>query len=308
MMSKECSGIGVAQIALRVDKTAMRYPGMLVVGILAVRGALCAAESWTPLFNGKDLEGWRTWLAKPHESVAVPSEPRDDSGHYLKPLGWDRDPLGVFTVAEIDGQAAIHVSGQIMGCLETKSTYGDYHLRLQFKWGEKRWAPRAQTPRDSGLLYHVHSEPGFSSGIWPRSIEFQIQEHDCGDLYAIGLQITVLAKLREQLPPIYDPQGEPILFRQVKPIGNRCVRLGDFEKPCGEWNTLDLICLGDESIHVVNGHIVMRLAKAQRIDGANPEPLKSGNILLQSEGAEVFYRNVELRPIKTIPLEYAEKS
>jgi hypothetical protein len=72
-------------------------------------------------------------------------------------------------------------------------------------------------------------------GNWPRSIEFQIREHDMGDLYALGMQITVRARTHENLW-LYDPKGEPTVFVQRRPIGNRSVKLEDAEKPRGESN------------------------------------------------------------------------
>jgi hypothetical protein len=87
----------------------------------------------------------------------------------------------------VDGHPAIRISGEVFGELRTKESFSNYHLRLQFKWGEKKWPPRdaAATPRDSGLLYHVHSAPVEGGRLWARSIELQIQEHDVGDLYAL---------------------------------------------------------------------------------------------------------------------------
>jgi len=226
-------------------------------------------------------------------------------------LGRNRDPLKVFTVEMVGGQPAIHVSGQGFGTLTTTETFTNFHLRLQVKWGEKRWANRAKSRRDAGLLYFVHGEPGFRSETWPRSIEFQIQERDFGDLYAVATQITVRARKETQganhrTVYIYDPKGEPTLFVEKKPIGNHCAHLMNAEKPRGEWNTLDLICFNGDSIHVVNGRVVMRLHNAQRLDGAEPAPLRSGAISLQTEGAEVFYRNVEIKPITKIPDEFVE--
>jgi hypothetical protein len=131
-----------------------------------------------------------------------------------------------------------------------------------------------------------------------------------GDLYAIGCQMTVMARrpdpARRQF--FYDPvNGVPTDFIEQLPIGNRCIKGSDEEKPSGEWNTVELVCLGDESIHIVNGKVVMRLRKATRLDGAAPATLSAGKILLQSEGAEIFYRNVEIQPITAIPPEFAEK-
>ncbi len=105
----------------------------------------------------------------------------------------------------------------------------------------------------------------------------------------------------------YDPAAAPVDFKQGKPIGNRCVRLADFEKPAGEWNTIELVCTGGDSIHVVNGHVVMRLKDARRKgDYGDWLPLSEGRICLQTEGAEIYYREVEIRPITAVPAEYKE--
>ena len=127
-----------------------------------------------------------------------------------------------------------------------------------------------------------------------------------GDLYALGAQIIVNARQEGRLW-LFEPKGAPVLFVQKAPIGNRCVKLGDPEKPKGEWNTLDLICFNGDSIHVVNGVVVMRLHGAQRLDGPAPAPLASGQISLQTEGAEVFYRDVAVQRITAVPAEFAEK-
>jgi hypothetical protein len=51
----------------------------------------------------------------------------------------------------------------------------------------------------------------------------------------------------------------------------------------------------------------MRLKKATRLDGEKPVPLTAGKVLLQSEGAEVYFRDVEIQPITAVPAEFAEK-
>jgi hypothetical protein len=244
------------------------------------------------------------FMTKPDRTWNVPGLKRDEQGNYLEPIGKNRDPLKVFVVENVDGRPAIHVSGQGFGVITTVETFANFHLRLQVKWGEKKWGAKLHAPRDCGLLYFCHGEPGFDHETWPRSIEFQIQEHDMGDLFALGAQITVPARPQGKLW-FYDPSGAPTLFVQKPPAGNRCVKLADAEKPLGEWNTLDLVCLGDTSIHIVNGKVVMRLHDAQRLDGAAPAPLTSGQISLQTEGAEVYYRDIEIRPITAIPAEFA---
>src|SRR5258706_16113034 len=185
-------------------------------------------------------------MNKPHPSWDVPGMRRGTNGVYLEVIGKNRDPLKVFSVDNVDGQPAIHVSGQGFGTLTTTKTFTNFHLRLQVKWGERRWGSRTNAVRDCGLLYFVHGEPGYRGETWPRSIEFQIQEHDIGDLYAIASQITVPVRREPgangRTNYVYDPKGEPVLFVEKKPVGNRCIKLLDAEKPKGEWNTLDLIC------------------------------------------------------------------
>lgn len=272
---------------------------------------ILSAGDWRPLFNGRDLAGWETYLGKPHASAEVPGLARDAKGAYTEAIGKDRDPLGNFTVTEVDGGPAIHISGQGFGYLASREVFGNYHLRLQFKWGVRKWPPREAVVRDSGLLYHVHGEPAASSGVWPASVELQIQEKDCGDLYAIVTRVTVPARSfttpDNKTLHQYDPAGAPVEFKQERPVGNRCVRLADFEKPAGEWNTIELVCVGGDSIHVVNGHVVMRLHDARRAgEGGEWLPLAAGRVALQTEGAEVYYRAVEIRPITAVPAEFAE--
>ncbi len=285
--------------------------GRLVLALCAAGGLSAAEPAWRPLFNGKDLTGWETFMTRPDPSWDVPGLKRDANGKYLEFIGKNRDPLKVFNVETVDGRPAVHITGQGFGVMTTNETFGNFHVRLQIKWGERKWGSKLNSPRDCGLLYFVHGEPGFDHETWPRSIEFQIQEHDMGDLYALGARITVNA--RTEAGPNnrtlyqYDPAGAPVLFRQVAPIGNRCVRLEDAEKPNGEWNTLDLICFNGDSIHVVNGKVVMRLHQAERLDGAAPAPIKAGQISLQTEGAEVYYRNIEIQPITAVPAEFAQK-
>jgi Domain of Unknown Function (DUF1080) len=291
----------------------MRVPTLLGVCLLIGVFSVQADRDWTPLWNGRNLDGWTTWMQAPSPTSDVPGLKRGPDGKYLEPIGSGRDPLEVSTVAgNVDGRPAIRISGEVFGELRSKASYSDYHLRLQFKWGEKRWPPRdgPGIQRDSGLLYHVHAEPGVGGRTWARSTELQIQEHDVGDLYAIGSAIAVRAKARPDTRPTlydYDPKGEWTFFSQSQGSPGRCIKQPDNERPTGEWNTVELVCFREDSIHIVNGKVVMRLHGTVRIDGDLPTTVTSGPIILQSEGAEVFYRNVEIRHITGIPPEFAEK-
>ena len=286
----------------------LRFLVAALLAIFTVQGE----SGWKPLWNGRNLDGWTTWMRQPEPTSQVAGLARDAAGKYSEPIGSGRDPLNVFTVVNnVDGRPAIRISGEVFGELRTRASFKDYHLKLQFKWGEKKWPPRdrPETPRDSGLLYHVHNEPGVDGRTWARSIELQIQEHDVGDLYAVGSAIAVKAKPRAGTMPVlydYDPAGEWTFFSQSQGASGRCIKQPDNERPTGEWNTVELIAFGEDAIHIVNGKVVMRLRGPLRIDADVPRSVNSGPIILQSEGAEVFYRDIEIRPITAIPPQYAK--
>jgi hypothetical protein len=259
------------------------------------------AQKWLALFNGKDLEGWDTWLGRPYKGKEV--------------IGLNKDPDKVYTVVEVDGKPAIRISGQVFGALTSKEEYGDYHLKLEFKWGQKKWPPRAQDVRDSGLLYHCVGPHGAAGTYWMRSQECQIQEHDCGDYWSVaGARVDVEAELvnRNPLSPIKYAKGGtrytvPRLLKTADGKARtdpRIIKSSDHEHPTGEWNTIELLTVGGTSVHVVNGKVNMVLTNSRQVVGGKEVPLTRGKIQIQSEGAEVYYRNIVLRPITKIPEKY----
>jgi len=300
----------------------MRFQTTLLAGLFLANVAVAADGSWQPMFNGKDLTGWDTeMMILPDPKWDVPGLARDTNGNYTQPVGKNNDPLHVFTVTNMDDVPTIHVSGQGFGVIMTTATFTNVHIRLQIKWGDQKWSKKIGQPYDTGLLYFCHSEAGVALTdklkTWPRSFEFQICQNEFGDLYALGAQVTVPAsqamcktwstgQFVDRTLWRYDPAGTNTLFVQKAPIGNHCVHQVDAEEPKGEWNTLDLITFNGNSIHVVNGRVVMRLYNAERIDNGAPEPITSGKISLQTEGGECYFRNVEVQPITEIPAEFAE--
>ncbi len=90
-------------------------------------------------------------------------------------------------------------------------------------------------------------------------------------------------------------------FFEQSRAGRHCLKSPDAEKPSGQWNSLDLYCVGDTAVHVVNGQVTMVLYKSRRPATGGFEPLTKGKIQLQSEGAEVFYRTLRIRSIDRLP-------
>jgi 3-keto-disaccharide hydrolase len=123
---------------------------------------------WTPLFNGKDLTGWYTFLEK---------------------HGKNHDPDHVVTIED----GAIHLykhategSTVVMGYIGTEKEYGNYHIRFQYRWGTKKFQPRFKMKRDAGFYYHILGP----DAVWPRALQYQVEETDVGDLIALhGFQL-----------------------------------------------------------------------------------------------------------------------
>jgi hypothetical protein len=251
-------------------------------------------SSWTVLFNGSDLKGWDTYLGPV----------RNDSMNMVDsiPLGLNHDPRHVFSVVTEDGQPAIRISGAHHGGISTQEEFSNFHLILEFKWGAAKIPSFKNRKRDSGLLYFAVGPHGADYGNWMRSQEFQIQEGDCGDYWGVAGGVFDVPATRDSAGHyIYDKNGVMTAFSALSNAGRRCFKNPDAEKPTGEWNTIDLYCKGDTSIHVVNGIMNMVLYHSRQSDHGTETPLKRGKIQLQSEGCEVFYRNIKIEPLRDFP-------
>jgi hypothetical protein len=251
-------------------------------------------SGWHALFNGKDLTGWDTYLAPP----------ADNTGKRLsdQPIGLDNDPHHVFTVVRDGDQNMIRISGEDVGGIISKQKYANYHLQVLFKWGTLTWGQKKGKKKDSGLLYHSVGPFGADFGAWMRSHEFQVQQGDCGDYWGCaGGTADIPAVKKSDSEYVYTPSGQLYSFRVDNATGRHCIKSSDAEKPAGEWNTLDLYCHGDTSVQVVNGVVMMMLYHLGQVDNGKVHPLVSGRIQLQSEGAEVFYRDIRIRPIDQLP-------
>jgi len=248
---------------------------------LALIGCSCSTSTDTiNLFNGKDLTGWDT---------------------YVRGTGLNNDPDSVFSVVTIDGKPAIKVSGLHFGGLSTTEEFSNYHLTVHFKWGEAKYAPKLNDKRDSGLLYHGVGEHGVDAGSWLRSQEFQVQEGDCGDYWGVAGGTFDVPVVMADSSYVYEPTGDMMTFAEKSEAGRHATKSPDAENPTGEWNILEVYCFGDSAVHIVNGVVNMKLFKSRQIDENGERPLKKGKIQFQSEGAEVYYRNIELQKIKKMP-------
>ncbi|GAB3516630.1 DUF1080 domain-containing protein [Emticicia fontis] len=262
-------------------------------------------DEWTLLLD-KNLSQWENYLSYAHKNDYNGNIPKDVSGNPIQPVGYNNDRSGVFSVLNEPDGPVLRVSGEIYGCLFTKKTYENYHLKLQVKWGKQKYEPRINKLRDSGILYHSIGEAGVEYWrSWMLSQEFQVMEGHMGDFWCqANSAIDIRSFPAEGVMNRIADEKQP--FGTFKSKGDYyCMRSGNYESPAGEWTTLELICFNGKSLHIVNGHVVMVLQNSRYIQADGKEiPMKSGKIQLQSEAAEVFYRDIRIKPLTAMPKVY----
>jgi hypothetical protein len=133
-----------------------------------------------------------------------------------------------------------------------------------------------------------------------------------GDLYILSRRhLQVPSVLGKDSVWIYTPEVVPVDFGWFLPNGvnrGRCESMQHSEKPNCEWNTLELICFNDISLHIVNGQVVNVIREIPDVVGENNEKYEwEGKIQFQCEGAEAFYKDIKIRAITDIPVEYLKQ-
>lgn len=250
--------------------------------LLLSTGYLNAEEKTIPIFNGKNLNGWTTWLK--------------DTGH--------KDPKNVFTVND----GIIHISGEGRGYLATKKEYENYHLSLEYKWGKR--TDGSGYVRNSGVLLHAVGPHGGVRNVWMASVECQLAQGCEGDFILIrgkdkeGKMIpsTITADITRG--PDKRLRWDPKNGKKTKYSGRqfwwRDHQVGFKEKldtrgkndaasPLGQWTKVECICKEDRITVKINGKVVNECYDVR--------PSK-GKILLQNEGNEIYFRNLQLRSLK----------
>jgi hypothetical protein len=241
-----------------------------------VKDQKSSGKSAVRLFNGKNLDGWYT---------------------FIKGKGKNIDPQKVFTVK--DGK--IRISGEEFGCITTDQEFDNYKLIVEFKWGDLTFSPRVGKARDSGVLLHSTGEDGGYSGIWMHSIECQVIEGGTGDLLVVGdgskkFSLTCpVAPEKQESSYVFQPAGNPATIYEGRinwwgrdpgwkdVTGFRGAK--DVEKPLGKWNRIECIAKGNEITIYLNGILVNQAIDVQP---------RKGHIQIQSEGAEIYFRRIEL--------------
>jgi hypothetical protein len=261
------------------------------------------ANEWTPLLD-KNLSKWEIYQSFKHKLGYKGEAPRDENGNLIKPVGYNINKENEFSIIDDNGELVLKIGGDIYGCLFTKQDFGNYDLKLKVKWGDKKFVPRLNEVKDSGLLYHSQGECGVDYWrTWMLSQEFQIAEGGMGDYWSQSTSRADVKARKQGADYFFDPNGTMMPFGSGTPEGNFCHARTDAENKTG-WNDLELITYGDKSIRIVNGVVVMALSNNRYMAGNEAKPLVSGKLQLQCESAEVYYKEIKIKQIDGIPAKY----
>ena len=282
--------------------------------IAAVSTNSCFNDSWHSIYDGEPTLLFNHYLGIPHSLIDLPGLDKDSLGHYTEGLG-HTDPLEVFSIQNLEGENVICLSGQVVGGLILADSVSNYHLRLKFKWGDKKWDWMEGRPKDGGILYH--QRPQYRH-------ELQIHEGDVGSYWARKVILDIPATYTYYIPEAIT-QAKPFLQSLVNTLNDSMLIFQEnaplhhfdgsggkndwqivianpyFENPHGEWNTLELLCYENHAIHKINGQVNMVVLNAFYKKQGKKVPLTSGRLVLQSEGAVTYFKEIEIKTLKNRP-------
>ncbi|MEI7575498.1 MAG: DUF1080 domain-containing protein [Armatimonadota bacterium] len=200
------------------------------------------------LFNGKDLRGWH---------ADVPE--------------MDKDKMARMPFIVRNGMLVS--LGSPGGHLITDRKYENYRLEVEYRFANK--------PGNCGVLVHA-SKPRMLYGMFPQSLEVQMQSGDAGDFWCIGEEVTV--------PDMEARRGPKANWGVTEGKERRIKNLTDgTENPLGEWNSMSIECRGSSVKVWVNDVVV---------NEGTDCTARSGQIAIQAEGSEVEFRKLWLIKLK----------
>ncbi|MGE3109160.1 MAG: DUF1080 domain-containing protein [Phycisphaerales bacterium] len=148
--------------------------------------------------------------------------------------------------------------GQPIGYIRTDSKYTNYVLKLQWRFNPEKGAG------NSGVLLRMVGE----DKVWPKSVEAQLESGNAGDFWNIDNFTMTAAPDRTK--------------------GRNTKHTHAAERPLGEWNEYEIIVYHGTVVLKVNGEEVNRATDVEEVPGY---------ICLQSEGAEIHFRDIRLSPL-----------
>ena len=149
--------------------------------------------------------------------------------------------------------------GTPAGYIQTERDFANFVLTLEW-----RWSPETKQAGNSGVLFRKIGE----DKVWPRSIEAQLQSERAGDFWLIA--------------------GFPMKPAPDRTEGRNTRATHYNENPVGEWNRYVITVDGGDVTLEVNGQVVNEATGALEVPG---------RVCLQSEGAEIHFRDIRLKTL-----------
>ncbi|HMG89294.1 MAG TPA: DUF1080 domain-containing protein [Chryseolinea sp.] len=192
-----------------------------------------------------------------------------DSKEKEKPVDWLNVNTAPDTWTVKDG--LLKCTGKPIGVMRSVKQYENFMLHVEWR----------------------HMEPGGNSGVFVWSAAKPGEENrlpDGVEVQMLELDWVNLNKQNGETPPIAYVHGELFGVGGVKtipdnPRGERSKSIENLCKGRGEWNTYDVVCIDGVIKLSVNGKVVNGISKSTQ---------KKGYLCLESEGAEIHFRNLKI--------------
>ncbi|WP_231617418.1 ThuA domain-containing protein [Novipirellula aureliae] len=237
-------------------------------------------DGFTSLFNGKNFDGWYLKIRSGDAEMAKKVFQVEDGMVHVFGDGFE------------DGyQLNISSRSETHGLFYANKPYSRYIFKFEYKWGTKKVNNFNQFQYDAGMYYHVSNDK-----IWPSGLEYQIRynsvtkENHTGDFWGGGYDWYADKDRKFQFP------SEGGKLQPDRGGEHRAKADAPFHALDGEWNQCEVIVMGNKyAIHKLNGEIVNLGIDLDRSEG---------KVGLQSETAEIFYRNIMIKEFdKDVPIE-----
>lgn len=237
-------------------------------------------DGFVQLFNGKNWDGWHLKIRSGDDAMAKQVFSIEDGVvHVYKHL---KDSADLET--KVNGTH---------GLFYTNKSYSKYILKFQYKWGTKITNNFKRWQYDAGCYYHVVDDK-----IWPTGLEYQVRynhltgRNHTGDFIISGTKADWYSNDSAEFCLPKDG-GSPKKYDQWLYLSEPDVEHNALN---GEWNQCEIIVMSDHySIHKLNGKVMNMAANMS---------VSEGIIGLQSETAEIYYRDIKIKEFdEIVPME-----
>lgn len=287
----------LAELEALLGPVARRRRGRVARVLIAALGLVGAAFTFLAVaaMLAVAMVQFEAWPVRPSVAVVDPPAPAppadaweplfngvDLAGWHPVPFDLGDNPSGAFSVSRVDDQPVLRASGEGQCGIETDGEYENFYLRFEYRWGTEAGRHLAS------VRYHCTGPLGAKG-----THGMELHRGQAGSYVRLNDLLKIdRAELRDGVVVPAGPAG-----RSVRQRSNR-------EVPIGWWNQAAVVCVGDWSVHALNGAPVLALARSRRPAEGGDAAVTRGRVRLQSLAGEIYFRKVEVRPATELPAEY----